>query len=218
MSRLIRIFTVWIINLIFIPILQKWKKQGRCPNLADCPNLPDFALVNSRWYAPLSTAEGRGTYCFGADPVGVLVVSFPCVIWTSGWILTKLAYVHCCEGGKGWFDFGDRDLIFKVTFALWNILNIVPARFLLNQWMDFDQICIDTLLGGRKEVIRFWWPWPNFQGHYPIKTVKNQPFPHNIFPATGWILLLTFFKVTPELWTFLEFFYDFLGFEKQGHK
>ena len=45
MSPLIRIFTVCLVNLIFIPIVQKWKKQGLCPNLDDCPNLPDFTLV-----------------------------------------------------------------------------------------------------------------------------------------------------------------------------
>ena len=44
-SRLIRIFIVCLLNLIFIPIIQKYKKQARCPNLADCPNLPDFPLV-----------------------------------------------------------------------------------------------------------------------------------------------------------------------------
>ena len=30
------------------------------------------------------------------------------------------------------------------------------TRYLLNQWMDFDQTCIDTWLGGGKELIRFW--------------------------------------------------------------
>ena len=45
MSRLIRIFTVSLVILIFIPIIQKRKKQGRCPNLDDCPNLPDFTLL-----------------------------------------------------------------------------------------------------------------------------------------------------------------------------
>ena len=44
MSRLIRIFTVCLVYLIFIPIIQKYKKQGRCPYLDDCPNLPDFTL------------------------------------------------------------------------------------------------------------------------------------------------------------------------------
>ena len=45
-----------------------------------------------------------------------------------------------------------------------------PTRYLLNQWMDFIQTCIDTWLGGGKELIRFWWPWPHFQGRQPMKT------------------------------------------------
>ena len=39
------------------------------------------------------------------------------------------------------------------------------ALYLLNQWVDFDQTCTDTLFGGRKEVIWFWRPWPHVQGH-----------------------------------------------------
>ena len=55
----------------------------------------------------------------------------------------------------------------------WRCLHCsLSALCLLNQWVDFDQTCTDTLLGGRKEVIRFWWPWPDFQGHHTIKTVK----------------------------------------------
>ena len=38
MSRLIRIFTVCLVKLFFIPITQIWIKQDRCPNLADHPN------------------------------------------------------------------------------------------------------------------------------------------------------------------------------------
>ena len=46
MRRLcIRIITVCLVNLI--PIIQKYKKQGHWPNLADCPNLPDFTLLAS---------------------------------------------------------------------------------------------------------------------------------------------------------------------------
>ena len=33
------------------------------------------------------------------------------------------------------------------------------------KWVDFDQTWTDTLLGWGKEVIRFWCPWPHFQGH-----------------------------------------------------
>ena len=29
------------------------------------------------------------------------------------------------------------------------------VSYLLNHWMDFDQTCINTVLGGRKEWIRF---------------------------------------------------------------
>ena len=44
MSRLIRIFNVCLANLFFIPIFEIWNKQGRCPNLAGCPSIPDFTL------------------------------------------------------------------------------------------------------------------------------------------------------------------------------
>ena len=32
---------------------------------------------------------------------------------------------------------------------------MVSVRYLLNQWMDFDQTYIDTLLEGGKELIKF---------------------------------------------------------------
>ena len=46
MSRLISIFTVCfqIVNLFCIPIFKIGNKQGRCPNLAVSPNIPDFTL------------------------------------------------------------------------------------------------------------------------------------------------------------------------------
>ena len=46
------------------------------------------------------------------------------------------------------------------------------AHFILNQWLEFYLTSTDTSLGHGKEVVRFWWPWPHFQGHYIIKTVK----------------------------------------------
>ena len=45
MSHLIRIFTVCLVNLFIIPIFEIWSKQGRCPKLAVCPNIPDFTLT-----------------------------------------------------------------------------------------------------------------------------------------------------------------------------
>ena len=35
-------------------------------------------------------------------------------------------------------------------------MNPVSMCYILNQWMDFDQTCIDTLLEERQELIRFW--------------------------------------------------------------
>ena len=49
------------------------------------------------------------------------------------------------EEGKSWLNFGDIDLIFKATRALWSVQNMVSMRYLLNQWMEFDQTVIDTL-------------------------------------------------------------------------
>ena len=121
------------------------------------------------YYVP-PNRRGGGHIVFGVDPVGVgvrvRVASFPDVIfWTDGRILTKLAQVHCCEGGTSWLDFGDLGPIFKVTATFFNVWNFVSGHYLLNQWTDFDQTCMDTMYGGCEELIRFWWPWPNFQGH-----------------------------------------------------
>ena len=53
----------------------------------------------------------------------------------------------CWEERKSRSDFDYLDLILKVTPALWNVQNRVYVTYLLNQWMDFDQTCIDTLMG-----------------------------------------------------------------------
>ena len=49
----------------------------------------------------------------------------------------------------------------------------ISALYLLNQLVDFDHTCIDTLLGRKKEVIRFWWPWPHFLGHTSTLKFSN---------------------------------------------
>ena len=53
--------------------------------------------------------------------------------------------------------------------ALWlaslSVSAFISVHYLLNQSMDFDQTCIVTLLGDGEELIRFWRPWPYFQGH-----------------------------------------------------
>ena len=80
MSRLIRNFTVCWVNLFFIAITELWNKQGGCPNLAVCPNIPDFTLqiifssmlsfrvtefhsqVQFHWH--LMVAEAKDLYAF----------------------------------------------------------------------------------------------------------------------------------------------------------
>ena len=112
--------------------------------------------------------RGGGAYCF--------------------WFLSALYHLNqwvdfdqtCTDtllaGGKKWLDFGDLDLIFKVTPALWNFQILtnksLSAPHLLNQMTDSGQTSYIVTLGWYKDLIRFWWPWPNFQGHHTIKTVK----------------------------------------------
>ena len=61
-----------------------------------------------------------GTYCFWCESCRRLHSFLSASIsWTIGWILTKLAQTHYWDGGKKWLDFGDLDLLFKVTPALW---------------------------------------------------------------------------------------------------
>ena len=68
---------------------------------------------------------------------------------------------------KEWtdFDFCDLDPIFKVTGGLRLLENGFSAPSLQNEWMDYDQTCTAILLRQGQELIRFWWPWPHFQGH-----------------------------------------------------
>ena len=108
------------------------------------------------------------THTLNVKFVGVHVRVASClhfIFWTSGWILTKLTQTHYWDGGKKWLDFGDLDLIFKVTPALWNFYH---KKLVCTLMTDSGQI----VTGWVKDLIRFWWPWPNFQGHHTIKTVK----------------------------------------------
>ena len=52
------------------------------------------------------------------------------------------------------FYFGDLDPIFMVTGGLRLLDNDLSARYLLNEWIDFDQICTAILLIQRQELIR----------------------------------------------------------------
>ena len=62
MSRIIRIFTVCLVILFFIPIIELRNKQGNCPNLAVCPNIPDFTI-----YKLLISSLPSNTLCILMD-------------------------------------------------------------------------------------------------------------------------------------------------------
>ena len=64
--------------------------------------------------------------------------------------------------------------------------SFMPALYLLNQWVDFDQTCTDTLMGGGKEVFSFWWHWPHFQGH--TSTLKFSNFDPKKVLSTPYLL------------------------------
>ena len=56
---------------------------------------------------------------------------------------------------KNRLDFGNIDLIFKVTLRLRLLENGFSAPCLLKEWVYFDQTCITILFGHAKDLIRF---------------------------------------------------------------
>ena len=79
------------------------------------------------------------------------------------------------EDLKKCLDFGDIDLIFKFTRVIYLYEKVMSACYLLNQWPDLDQTGIDTSLGGPIEMIRFWWPWPNWSYNSMKKPLSAPP-------------------------------------------
>ena len=64
----------------------------------------------SYYYAP---PPPRRHINFSAGPVGV-GVTLSClynILWTSGWMLTKVSLIYNWDIAKNWLDFGDLDLI-----------------------------------------------------------------------------------------------------------
>ena len=89
------------------------------------------------------------------------------ISWMNGWILTKLVHLYCCDMEKNRLDSGDLDPIFKVTQGLRVrfLENGLSAPYLMKEWIDIDQTYAAIILWHEKELIRFLWPWPHFQGH-----------------------------------------------------
>ena len=98
------------------------------------------------------------------------------ISWTNGWNFNKLAPDTLFGHGKElirflwpWPHFQGHYIIKTPKMSL---VKSLCAHYLFNQWLKFDQTSTDTSSRWRKEVIRFLWPWPYFQGHYIVKTPK----------------------------------------------
>ena len=124
----------------------------------------DQNVYRDHYVPPPWGGVGGGHIVFSADPVGI--ASCPhSISLLNGRILAKLTLIYHWEEEKCWLDFGDLDPIFKVTGGLRLMENGLSASYLLKERIDFNQTCTSILLGHVKELIRFWWPWPHFQGH-----------------------------------------------------
>ena len=77
--------------------------------------------------------------------------SLGALFWRQQSYVVGMYYVPLTEGERGHIAFSADPVGVGVRLAH-------CLHSLLNQWVDFDQTCTDTLLGGRKEVIRFWGP------------------------------------------------------------
>ena len=110
--------------------------------------------------------------------------------------------IHDCQNTKHHYGryksckqpvqyFGDLNFIFKVTPVLnYQILTkeSSSAPYLLNQMTNYGQTSYIVTLGWFKGLIRFWWPWPNFQGHHTIKTCQNELCLHYISWTNWWMM------------------------------
>ena len=126
---------------------------------------PCVVYANSTLIAPiLFTVVYRGyskDYCIykGKILVPGWDVKFPapyCVNCTC-----KSTGLQCCGYVTGQEKLLCPPIVGRGTYCFWCGSPRFPRSFLfvcfrLNQWMDFDQTCINTLLGGRKDLIRFW--------------------------------------------------------------
>ena len=116
----------------------------------------------------LQNPKGWGRIVFGADPIGISVHCQSVHYFLNQLMdFDQTCIVTLLEEGTIWLDFGDLDLFLRSQWYFgwrWRLLSFLCIIFWTN-WWNFDQTCIDTLLGGGKELLRFWWPWPYIQGH-----------------------------------------------------
>ena len=88
---------------------------------------------------------------------GLRLLNFLCWHWRdrfmyplyllNQWNVTKLAWIYHWDELKSWLDFGDLDLIFKVTGGLKYMKISLKLIYLLNPCHDFYQTSIAIPLG-----------------------------------------------------------------------
>ena len=165
---------------------------SRSPHYKDCKNEPCLQSVSwSSWWILTKLAQkhhwdkgkkwldfGDLDFIFQVTPalwmsnVDQKKACLHPISWTKWWILAKLYVLYHWDNQKNWLDFDDLDLIFSTLKFQSLTKKILSAPYRLNQMTDSGQTSYIVMLGWVKDLIRFWWPWPNFQGHHIIKTVK----------------------------------------------
>ena len=90
------------------------------------------------------------------------------ISWTNGWNFNKLAQMfgHGKEVVRFLWPWPHFQGHYVIKTPKMSIVKSLCSNYLFQQWLDFDQTGIYTSSGSGKEAIRFWWPWPYFQGHY----------------------------------------------------
>ena len=134
-------------------------------------------------------------YCFSLTQVSVILYNFyycnviawptfydpmilPYILNTVRWIGIILGIIvqyvikiyHILPGGQPDLYLsppikGEVAILFLVRILCYHQHSFLYARYLMNRLRDFYQICMDLTLGHVEQLIRFWRPWPNFQGH-----------------------------------------------------
>ena len=122
--------------------------------------------------------KGRRDIAFGADPVGVHVVSVLSALLSPepmGGFWPNL-YRNIIGRGKKSDQIWVTLTLFSRSHQHFELSRFdqksLAAPYLLNQMTDSDQTPYIVIFGWFKDLIRFSWPWPNFQGKHAIKTVK----------------------------------------------
>ena len=99
-------------------------------------------------------------------------------------------WIHYCEHEKSWSDFGDLDLIFKVTSALWNAQNTVYVRYILQIWTsgwfwpNLHRYNVGRV-GSVGQILVTLTSFSRSHWHFKISEIG---FPCAIFWTIGWIL------------------------------